>query len=242
MMPETQSSSSSAAHEQHPRRQAARDARSSCATAFAQGASTDDLRRQKEQALGVIYRILCIHLGTPPQNVRLAVDRQGQDLPPRRRDDAAAVRRAVRRAAGRRLRLPRARPARDIAQGQDVHGRVPRQRRRGRHRQVPQRRHRPDEGARAKAILGGEPVWFGCDTGKMSRRDLGIWDKDLLRLRLALRHQVRHGQGDAPQLPRDADDARDAVHRRRHRGRQGASLARREQLGREKPARRASSS
>jgi bleomycin hydrolase len=30
-----------------------------------------------------------------------------------------------------------------------------------------------------RSILNGEPVWFGCDTGKMSRRDLGIWDKDL---------------------------------------------------------------
>jgi bleomycin hydrolase len=30
-----------------------------------------------------------------------------------------------------------------------------------------------------RSILGGEPVWFGCDTGKMSRRDLGIWDKHL---------------------------------------------------------------
>ncbi len=27
-----------------------------------------------------------------------------------------------------------------------------------------------------RAITGGEPVWFGCDVGKMMRRDLGIWD------------------------------------------------------------------
>src|SRR5262249_46264607 len=30
-----------------------------------------------------------------------------------------------------------------------------------------------------KSIERGEPVWFGCDAGKMPRRDLGIWDKDL---------------------------------------------------------------
>jgi bleomycin hydrolase len=30
-----------------------------------------------------------------------------------------------------------------------------------------------------RSIEAGEPVWFGCDTGKMARRDLGIWDKDL---------------------------------------------------------------
>jgi bleomycin hydrolase len=30
-----------------------------------------------------------------------------------------------------------------------------------------------------RTIMGGEPVWFGCDVGKMMRRDLGIWDRRL---------------------------------------------------------------
>ncbi len=30
-----------------------------------------------------------------------------------------------------------------------------------------------------ETITGGEPVWFGCDVGKMMRRDLGIWDAKL---------------------------------------------------------------
>jgi len=30
-----------------------------------------------------------------------------------------------------------------------------------------------------KAIKDGEPVWFGCDVGKMMRRDLGLWDAKL---------------------------------------------------------------
>jgi bleomycin hydrolase len=30
-----------------------------------------------------------------------------------------------------------------------------------------------------RTIEDGEPVWFGCDTGKMMRRDLGIWDLKL---------------------------------------------------------------
>ena len=34
----------------------------------------------------------------------------------------------------------------------------------------------------AKAIVGGEPVWFGCDVGPMMRRDLGIWDAALYAL------------------------------------------------------------
>ena len=32
---------------------------------------------------------------------------------------------------------------------------------------------------RSPRSLDGEPVWFGCDVGKMMRRDLGIWDEDL---------------------------------------------------------------
>ena len=28
-------------------------------------------------------------------------------------------------------------------------------------------------------IVGGEPVWFGCDTGKMSNSELGVWDAAL---------------------------------------------------------------
>ncbi|WP_152185231.1 aminopeptidase C [Segeticoccus rhizosphaerae] len=30
-----------------------------------------------------------------------------------------------------------------------------------------------------ETIVDGEPVWFGCDTGKMSNGDLGIWDAAL---------------------------------------------------------------
>ena len=30
-----------------------------------------------------------------------------------------------------------------------------------------------------KTILDGEPVWFGCDTGKMMERTIGLWDKKL---------------------------------------------------------------
>lgn len=30
-----------------------------------------------------------------------------------------------------------------------------------------------------ETLQGGEPVWFGCDTAKMMRRDKGIWDIDL---------------------------------------------------------------
>ncbi|MBP0455905.1 aminopeptidase C [Streptomyces montanisoli] len=29
------------------------------------------------------------------------------------------------------------------------------------------------------AIVGGEPVWFGCDVAKMMRSDVGVWDAEL---------------------------------------------------------------
>lgn len=33
-----------------------------------------------------------------------------------------------------------------------------------------------------RTLMAGEPVWFGCDVGKMMRRDMGIWDRDLYNL------------------------------------------------------------
>jgi bleomycin hydrolase len=30
-----------------------------------------------------------------------------------------------------------------------------------------------------RTIVSGEPVWFGCDVGKQMERKLGVWDKDL---------------------------------------------------------------
>ncbi len=30
-----------------------------------------------------------------------------------------------------------------------------------------------------KSILDGQPVWFGCDTGKMMQTEIGVWDKNL---------------------------------------------------------------
>jgi bleomycin hydrolase len=30
-----------------------------------------------------------------------------------------------------------------------------------------------------RSVLDGESVWFGCDVGKMMRRDTGIWDAKL---------------------------------------------------------------
>ena len=80
----------------------------------------------------------------PPRHaageVRVAVDGQRQGVPPRRRDHPGGVRRRVHDAADRRLRLPRARPARDQPDRRDLHRRVPRQRRRRAAGGLPERR------------------------------------------------------------------------------------------------------
>src|SRR3954469_4491733 len=65
LMPETQSSSASArmnAILAAKLRETAADLRAM----FSRGASITEVRAAKEQALAVIYRILCVHLGTPP--------------------------------------------------------------------------------------------------------------------------------------------------------------------------------
>src|SRR5215510_5760781 len=48
----------------------------------------------------------------------------------------------------------------------------------------------------AKAIVGGEPVWFGCDVGPMMRRDLGIWDAKLYDLEGVYDHRFALDKAD----------------------------------------------
>ncbi len=90
-----------------------------------------------------------------------------------------------------------------------------------------------------KTIVGGEPVWFGCDTGKMTNSELGRLGRGALRLRRRLRHRPVDAEGRPAGLPRLPDDARDAVRRRRRRRRRTPQVAGREQLGRRPAATRA---
>ena len=86
----------------------------------------------------------------PPRHaagaVPLAVDRQGPRLPPRRRDDAAGVRRAAtstcRWTTTSAWCTTRGRAARSAGPSRSSTSATSS----GRHRQLPQRRHRPDEG------------------------------------------------------------------------------------------------
>ena len=86
---------------------------------------------------------------------------------------------------------------------------------------------------------GGEPVWFGCDVGKMMRRDIGVWDAGALRLRESLYDTTFDlDKAGASAVPPDAHDACDALHRRGRRRRLGPPLACREQLGRREGGRK----
>jgi len=65
LMPETQSSSATARMNSILAVKL-REGANTLRDLYARGASIDELRAEKERALAVIYRILCIHLGTPP--------------------------------------------------------------------------------------------------------------------------------------------------------------------------------
>jgi bleomycin hydrolase len=146
---------------------------------FAAGASDEDLRAEKERVLGVIYRMLCIHLGTPP--ARFGWQWTDKDRVFHREDEMTPQEFAAARIEvpldeyvclvhDPRPDSPRGRTFTVEYLGNVVEG--------GMVKYLNVDVALMKDLARA-AIVGGEPVWFGCDTGKMSRRDLGIWDRDL---------------------------------------------------------------
>jgi len=145
----------------------------------ASGASADDLRALKQEILTAIHRMLCIHLGTPPSNFvwqwndkDRAFHRDGKMTPQQFRE--------------KYVELPLEeyvclvndpRPTSPIGKTFTVEhlGNVV-----GGNRVI----YLNIDIELMKSIAletleGGEPVWFGCDTGKMMRRDLGIWDEKL---------------------------------------------------------------
>jgi bleomycin hydrolase len=145
----------------------------------ASGASDATLREQKEAILRAIHRILAIHLGTPPEHFTWqwhdrdkAFHRDGEVTPQEfaARYITLPVDEYVCLVHDPRATSPVGRTFTVEYLGNVVGGaRV---------------MYLNVEMAMMKSIAqrtleGGEPVWFGCDVGKMMRRDLGIWDKDL---------------------------------------------------------------
>lgn len=143
------------------------------------GAGLDELRAAKDDVLAAVYRILSIHLGTPPERFTW----QWTDKDKEFHRDADMTPREF---AAKYVELPieeyvclvnDPRPTSPYGRtftveylGNVIDGGIVKY-------------LNVDIGTLKKmtqrAIEDGEPVWFGCDVGKMMRRDLGIWDKDL---------------------------------------------------------------
>lgn len=177
-MPETQSSSASGRMNSilaSKLREAARTLRD----LDARGATHEELRAEKERMLAVIHRILCIHLGTPPSRFAWQwTDKdkrfhRDEEMTPHEFADAyvdLSIDDYVCLVHDPRPSSPVGRTFTVEYLGNVIEGGIV--------------KYLNVDVALMKALTRrsierGEPVWFGCDTGKMSRRDLGIWDKDL---------------------------------------------------------------
>ena len=145
----------------------------------ARGGDISAMRAAKSQMLDEIHRMLCIHLGTPPETIEWQwTDDYGQfhrdpemtpqefaatyiDLP---LDDYVCL------VHDPRPENPFGRTYTVEYLGNVVDGEI-----------VTYLNVDIDlmKSIASKTIVGGEPVWFGCDVGKMMRRDLGVWDVDL---------------------------------------------------------------
>ncbi|MGH3498072.1 MAG: aminopeptidase C [Nocardioidaceae bacterium] len=177
-MPETQSSS--ATHQlnralSYTLRQAARDLRAAAAA----GETEDALRKTKAEVLTTVHRILSIHLGTPPRSFVWQWTDKDRHF---HRDEAMTPLQF----AEQYVTLPLddfvcivndPRPANDYGRTYTVEhlgnvvGAPP----------VVYLNVESDLIKRLsmETIVGGEPVWFGCDVDKMMNADLGYWDRDL---------------------------------------------------------------
>jgi len=143
---------------------------------------TDAARAEKADILGVVYRVLCIHLGTPPEQF----DWQWTDKDREFHRDGVLTPREF---AARYVDLPvdeyvclvhDPRPSSPVGRTFTVEylGNV---------LGAPPVTYLNVEMSLMKTIAattlqGGEPVWFGCDVGKMMSNEYGLWDANLFDL------------------------------------------------------------
>ena len=180
VMPETQSSSNTGRMNAILRSQLRQGARAVRAAYAAGGAEA--ARAEKAEILRVVYRVLCIHLGTPPERF----DWQWTDKDREFHRDGVLTPQEF---AARYVELPVADyvclvhdPRATSPQGRtftveylgNVIGAPPVT---YLNVDVPLLKR-----LTAASLSGGEPVWFGCDVGKMMSNDYGIWDAALYDL------------------------------------------------------------
>jgi bleomycin hydrolase len=179
VMPETHSSSNTRpmnAVLQNLLRQGARSVREAAAR------GTDAARAEKAEILQVVFRVLCIHLGTPPDRF----DWQWSDKDRKFHRDGVLTPQEF---AARYVELPLSdyvclvhdpRPANPAGRTFTVEylgnviGAPP-----VIYLNVDMRIMK---GIAAQSLQQGEPVWFGCDVGKMMSSDYGVWDANLYDL------------------------------------------------------------
>jgi bleomycin hydrolase len=142
------------------------------------GAGVEDLRVAKEEILAAIYRILSIHLGTPPATIQWQwTDEDGQF----HRDDEMTPQQFL----AKYVTLPLddyvclvhdPRPSSPFGRTYTVEylGNIV-----GQGVTYLNVEAELIKEIAMRTVVDGEPVWFGCDVGKMMRRDLGLWDADL---------------------------------------------------------------
>jgi bleomycin hydrolase len=180
VMPETQSSSNTGRMNAILRSQLRQGARAVRAAYAAGGAAA--ARAEKAEILRVIYRVLCIHLGTPPEQF----DWQWTDKDREFHRDGVLTPQEF---AAKYVELPVADyvclvhdPRATSPQGRtftveylgNVIGAPPVT---YLNVDVPLLKR-----LTAASLSAGEPVWFGCDVGKMMSNEYGIWDAALYDL------------------------------------------------------------
>jgi bleomycin hydrolase len=177
-MPETESSSNTGTMNAILKvklREGARTLRN----AMAHGATVDDARETKFELLNVIYRILAIHLGTPPTTV----DWQWLDKDRTFNRDGTLTPQEF---AARYITLPLDEYVCLVHDPRETspYGRTFTVDYLGNIWEGGITRYLNVEidvlkDIATRTLLDGEPVWFGCDVGKMMRRDTGLWDAKL---------------------------------------------------------------
>ena len=177
-MPETESSSCTPrmnANLVRLLRQGAHELRA----AAAKGADVAELRREKERILEIVWRLLNIHLGTPPKSFHWQwndKDREfGSDGEMTPQEFAGKY---VSQNLGDYVCLvhdPRDSSPRGRTFTVDCLGNVVG----GESVKYLNVEMATMKNAAMRTLLDGEPVWMGCDVAKQMRKDLGIWDVDL---------------------------------------------------------------
>jgi bleomycin hydrolase len=139
----------------------------------------EEQQERKQRIVESVHRILCIHLGTPPTRFawqwadKDRVFHRDGDMTPKTfaaKYAGLALEEYVCLVDDRRPTSPKGRTFTVDYLGNIVGG-------------PPVVYLNVDMAVMKKAamdaILAGEPVWFGCDVGKMRNNDLGIWDARL---------------------------------------------------------------